>query len=210
MKNATYLFAGIFASFALGWLGLAMVPQMQIGNLQPQVDEDAGDVYPINISGVVEQGRKVYAANGCFYCHSQEIRDPQMGADESRDWGARRTVARDYIYDTPLMLGSMRNGPDLTNIGVRQRSAQWHYRHLYNPRSVTPASIMPPFRFLFETKKITGARSEDALDLTGADAPPDGWEVVPSHQAKSLVGYLLLLDRSHPLKEIKGSQEAAK
>ena len=210
MKSSTTLFAGIFATFALGWLGLVAVPEGQIGHLQPQVDEDSGDVYPVDISGVVEQGRRVFASNGCFYCHSQEVRGPMMGADESRGWGARRTVARDYLYDTPVLLGSMRNGPDLTNIGARQRSAEWHYKHLYNPRSVTPASIMPPFRFLFEKKKITGARSENALVLADADAPPEGYEIVPTSEAKALVGYLLMLDRSHPLKEVKGSQEAVK
>jgi cytochrome c oxidase cbb3-type subunit 2 len=210
MKSSTTLFTGIFATFALGWLGLAVVPHHQIGKLQPQVDEDAGDVYPVDIAGIVEQGRRVYAANGCFYCHTQQIRDLQMSADETRGWASRRTVPRDYLYDKPLMLGLMRNGPDLTNIGVRQRSAQWHYKHLYDPRSVTPGSIMPPFRFLFEKKKITGQRSEDALQLTGSHAPPAGYEVVPTSAAKSLVGYLLLLDRSHGLKEVKGSQEAAK
>ena len=34
---------------------------------------------------------------------------------------ARRTVARDYIFDNPPLLGSSRIGPDLANVG----SAKW-------------------------------------------------------------------------------------
>ena len=64
---------------------------------------------------------------------------------------------------------------------------------------------MPPYRYLFETKKISGQRSVDALDLTGLDAPEPGYEVVPKPEATKLVAYLLSLDKSHPLKEVKGS-----
>jgi cytochrome c oxidase cbb3-type subunit 2 len=112
-------------------------------------------------------------------------------------------VARDYIYGAPVQLGTMRNGPDLTNIGVRQANAEWHYLHLYNPRTVTPGSIMPPFRFLFEKRKIIGQRSAEAVELTGDDAPPVGYEVVPTREAQSLVAYLLSLDSEHPLQGVK-------
>src|SRR5579862_5850012 len=120
-----------------------MIPESQIGHLTPQVDEEGGDVYPVNISGVLDQGRRVYAAEGCFYCHSQQVRPDHIGPDIERGWGTRQTAARDYIYDRPALLGTMRNGPDLANIGARQKSAQWHYLHLYNPRSLTADSIMP-------------------------------------------------------------------
>ncbi len=207
MKNFPFIFGGIFATFALSFLGLAMAPQLQIGNLQPQVDQEAGDIYPINAGGQAEQGRRVYIANGCIACHSQQVRDDQMGADLKRGWGSRRTVARDYIYDDPVLLGNARTGPDLTNIGGRQSSAIWHYLHLYSPRYVTPGSIMPPFRFLFEKRKITGQRPDDALDLTGVEAPEWGYEIVPKPEAKALVAYLISLDRNHPLKEA-GPMEA--
>ncbi len=201
MKTFPAVFAGIFATFAIGWAGAVMVPQFQLGSLEPQVDEDTGDIYPVNIGGITDQGRQVYKSEGCFYCHSQQVRGKFDGSDIDRGWGVRRTVARDYIYDNPAFLGSMRNGPDLSDIGARMKLAQMHYRHLYDPRSVTPGSIMPPFRFLFIQRKITGQRSDDALDLPGADAPPPGYEIVPSQDAKALVGYLLSLDRGHALKE---------
>jgi len=208
VKGLHYLLA-IFGTFTLGWIGIVMIPESQIGHLTPQVDEEGGDVYPVNISGVLDQGRRVYAAEGCFYCHSQQVRPDHIGPDIERGWGTRQTAARDYIYDRPALLGTMRNGPDLANIGARQKSAQWHYLHLYNPRSLTADSIMPSFHFLFEKRKISGERSPDALSLTGPDAVEDGYEVVPTQDAKALVGYLLALDHSHPLKEVKEVKPAS-
>src|SRR5438270_5142364 len=64
-------------------------------------------------------------------------------------------------------------------------------------------STMPAYKFLYEKHPISGERSADALQLTGAEAPPPGWEVVPSYDAKCLVAYLMSLDQSHPLKEVK-------
>ena len=66
-------------------------------------------------------------------------------------------------------------------------------------------SNMPPYRYLFETRKIGGERSADALALTGPNKPKPGYEVVPKPEAKALVAYLMSLDKSHPLKEVKGT-----
>jgi cytochrome c oxidase cbb3-type subunit 2 len=219
VKHASLLFTGLFASFAAAWWGLILIPQAQIGELQPQVDEENGDVYPRNVGGVQEQGRKVYLANGCIYCHTQQVREPHMGPDIQREWGIRRTVPRDYIYESPVTLGTIRNGPDLSNTGAPKADdsnrkyvsdPEWLYLHLYNPRSVVEDSIMPSYRFLFEKHKISGQKAEDALALTGADALPSGYEVVPKSEARALVGYLLSLDKSHPLKEVKPTPLVAK
>ena len=82
-------------------------------------------------------------------------------------------------------------------------SAAWHHKHLYSPRSITLDSNMPAYRFLYEKRRISGELSADALKLTGKDAPPEGWEIVPTYEAKCLVAYLMSLDQSHPLKEVK-------
>jgi len=209
MKGFLIFIFGIFATFSLALVGVVAVPRAQLVNLQPQVDEDnPTDVYPVNTGGVSDQGRQVFVANGCIACHSQQVRGPGS-IDIARGWGTRRTVALDYLYGQPIRLGTMRNGPDLTNIGTRQSSAEWHYLHLYNPRTVTPGSIMPPFHFLFQVRKISGERASDALYLSGSDMPPDGYEVIPTPEAKALVGYLLSLDKSHPLKEAKASREGS-
>jgi cytochrome c oxidase cbb3-type subunit 2 len=81
----------------------------------------------------------------------------------------------------------------------------WHHRHLYSPRSITEDSDMPAFRFLYEKRRVVGQVGADALnfDQSSKDAPPPGWEIVPTYDAKCLVAYLMSLDQSHPLKEVK-------
>lgn len=117
------------------------------------------------------------------------------GVDIQIGWGARRSVARDYLYDYPVLLGSQRIGPDLLNIGNRQSNADWHYRHLYRPRSVVKGSAMPEYRYLFEVRERNGEGSPDALDLEalGMDSEMAGKEIVPTDKAKKLVAYLLSL-----------------
>lgn len=213
MSRSSHLFAGIFGAFAASCVALVFVPQLQIGGLGAQVTEEEGevvDVYPVVNT---RQGREVYIREGCYYCHSQQLRDPQNGTDIGRGWGPRRTVARDYIYDSPPLLGNARIGPDLSNVGsetwrnepegdprkAAKRDAQWHYTHLYNPRSIVTESNMPPYRYLFEKRKIGGQRSGDAVDVP-VEA---GYEIVPTAEARQLVAYLRSLDRTHALDEAK-------
>jgi cytochrome c oxidase cbb3-type subunit 2 len=80
--------------------------------------------------------------------------------------------------------------------------------HLYSPRSINFDSNMPSYRFLYQKRRISDARSADALHLTGSDAPPEGWEVIPTYDAKCLVAYLMALNHSHPLKEVRSAGAA--
>ena len=124
-----------------------------------------------------------------------------FGSDIERVWGARRTVAADFLYDYPAMPGSQRVGPDLASIGVRWPDAERHLRHLYAPSSEVKGSPMPPYRFLFECKRIGAQPSPDALKLSKEFAPPDGFEIVPKPEAQALVAYLLSLHADTPLFE---------
>jgi cbb3-type cytochrome oxidase cytochrome c subunit len=127
MKGFTPLVLGILATLAFSWLGLAYIPDLQIGHLDPQSDEEGTDIYPMPKSGMAERGRGVYVANGCFYCHSEQLRPDYAASDIERPrdaapsappkWGDRRSAPRDYIFDRPALLGKMRMGPDLANIG---------------------------------------------------------------------------------------------
>jgi cbb3-type cytochrome oxidase cytochrome c subunit len=125
------------------------------------------------------------------------------GADISRGWGIRRSVAADYLYDYPVQLGSLRAGPDLANIGARDPDLNWQLLHLYAPQALTKGSAMPPFRFLFEVRKINpgDAPSPDALKFPKDFAPPADCEVVPKPEAKQLAAYLLSLRQDAPLYE---------
>lgn len=203
MKYGPLIFVGIFLTLASSWCGLVLMPQIQLGGQQAVKIEETGEFYPARRSGLAQQGFEIYRANGCIYCHSQQVRPEGFGADILRNWGQRRTVARDYLYDKPVMLGTMRTGPDLTNIGLRQTSVGWHLLHLYNPRIVSKGSIMPPFPFLFEKQKIGSIPSPDALKLPSEFAPEPGYEIVPKPEARALVQYLLSLKANAPLPEAK-------
>src|SRR6267378_1485380 len=119
MKGFTALILGIFGTLAFSWIGLAFIPNLQIGHLDPQTDEEGKDAYPAPKSGMAERGHRIYVANGCFYCHSQQVRADYAGSDIDRKWGERRSAPRDYIFERPVELGKMRMGPDLANIGHR-------------------------------------------------------------------------------------------
>lgn len=88
------------------------------------------------------EGRLIYISNGCVYCHSQSIR--------TIDWGLgaeRIAQAGDYIQDKPILLGSERTGPDLSQEGG-EHPDDWQVAHFVNPRYTSPLSIMPAFKFL--------------------------------------------------------------
>src|SRR5438045_8214125 len=124
MKGFTSLILGIFGTLAFSWIGLAFIPNLQIGHLDPQTDEEGKDAYPSPKSGMAERGHCIYVANGCFYCHSQQVRADYAGSDIDRKWGERRSAPRDYIFERPVELGKMRMGPDLSNIGKRAPSEE--------------------------------------------------------------------------------------
>lgn len=129
------------------------------------------------------RGRDIYVAEGCFYCHTQQVR-PLSG---DQIFG-RPSAPGDFAYQTPELLGSERNGPDLSNIGVRQPSSVWQYIHLYEPRAVVPASIMPAFPWMFRIVD-EAPPGEQPVPLPPAIAPAHG-VVVPTEDGKALIAYL--------------------
>ncbi len=130
---------------------------------------------------------KISAAGGKTETHIVPV-----GADISRHWGMRHSVAEDFLWDNPVQLGSIRVGPDLSNVGMRY-DINWQLAHLYAPRSESKTSTMPPFRFLFTVQKIGATPSPDALQLPAEFAPAAGYEVVPNEDAKNLAAYLVSL-----------------
>lgn len=154
-------------------------------------------------------GREVYLSLGCVYCHSQQPRDPSFGPDAARGWG-RASTAGDYAFDEPHLLGTMRTGPDLFNIGARQPSVDWHLLHLYQPRSVAPWSLMPSFAFLFEVKP-SAAAGDQVVAVPPPYAPAEG-VVVATPEAQALVAYLIGLDHTYPARDLplrsRGEAEA--
>ncbi len=95
-------------------------------------------------------GRQIYLREGCYLCHSQQIRNLR---DEVARYG-HPSIAAESMYDHPFQWGSKRIGPDLARVGGKYSNA-WMYQHLIAPRSVVPESIMPDFAFLAQHKVDT-------------------------------------------------------
>jgi len=92
-------------------------------------------------------GRNVYVREGCYLCHSQQIRPLR---DEVERYG-HYSLAAESMYDHPFQWGSKRTGPDLARVGGKYSDA-WHVQHLIDPRSIVPESVMPPYSFLMKNK----------------------------------------------------------
>jgi cytochrome c oxidase cbb3-type subunit 2 len=193
MDNELKLVSGATVALAVATAALVVLPYMEVRDIEPPPG-----LKPYTSAQL--RGRAVYVSNGCVYCHSQQPRDRNFGPDLKRGWG-RPSVPGDYTYDKPHLLGSMRTGPDLFNIGARQPSKDWQLGHLYQPRAYSPGSIMPSYPYLFTVKDAKEAEreGEQSITLPPAFAPLVGQVVVPTPEALDLVNYLLALDHTYPV-----------
>ncbi len=210
MNRAPLIFLGVFFAIAFSWTGIVLTNHLSYADLQPVFDENEGKAFPQRLPGVAERGKEVYRDLGCVYCHTQQVRHAGFGTDLDRGWGDRGSVARDYIHEKRVYLGTMRTGPDLRNVGARFAGSggrDWHIQHFYDPQITSKGSIMPPYRFLFETRPIVGEPSADAVQskLPAHYQPPAGHEIVLTQRGQDLIAYLLAL-KDGPL----GPEETAR
>jgi cytochrome c oxidase cbb3-type subunit I/II len=115
-------------------------------------------------------GRDVYVAEGCNNCHSQMIRPIRA---ETMRYG-EYSKPGEFVYDHPFLWGSRRIGPDLQRVGGKYPDL-WHVRHMIDPRSTTPQSIMPAYPWLARDRVDWGAvaRGVAAQVTLGVPYPPD-------------------------------------
>jgi cytochrome c oxidase cbb3-type subunit 2 len=199
------IMAGLGAAFGVPWLLLIVLPYLRMASAEPvPYAEDAGSevaAYPdpqIYQTGESDFGAKIYASEGCAYCHTQVVRPTYAGADMWRPgWGgreedglARETRPQDYAGEEYAYLGYQRIGPDLANVGSRFPDREWHHRHLYDPQAMsleTRDSVMPSFRHLYKKAPagVSGTAGSNAIELK------DGTVIVPTDKANALVDYLL-------------------
>ncbi|HEV3089416.1 MAG TPA: cbb3-type cytochrome c oxidase subunit II [Candidatus Elarobacter sp.] len=170
----------LLASAAFVYLCLALAMGVIPGHVLSATPPGPG-VRPL--SAAEARGREIYVGEGCSYCHTQQVRP----LEQDRVWG-RPSTRGDYAYATPQLLGTERTGPDLSNIGARQPSTVWHLIHLYQPRALVHASIMPAYPWLFETKDA--AAGGDVTVAVPAGYAPAGKVVVATQDAQDLAAYL--------------------
>jgi cytochrome c oxidase cbb3-type subunit I/II len=90
------------------------------------------------------EGRDIYVSEGCYNCHSQQIRPMRHETERYGEY----SKAGEFIYDRPFQWGSRRIGPDLAREGQKITSVLWHVRHMQNPGVLAPGSIMPAYPWL--------------------------------------------------------------
>ncbi|TYC52884.1 cytochrome-c oxidase, cbb3-type subunit II [Rhodobacterales bacterium] len=139
-KNSFYLLIGILVMVAIG--GLVEIAPLFYLKSTIEKTEGMRPYTPLELAG-----RNIYIREGCYLCHSQMIRPMR---DEMERYG-HFSLAAESMYDHPFQWGSKRTGPDLARVGGKY-SDDWHVEHLKDPRSVVPASIMPGYPFLAETR----------------------------------------------------------
>ena len=182
MKKLLQIAGGALLVYIVIVMGIAVIPAIDLSKTPP-----GPGVKPL--TALQAEGSAVYAANGCAYCHTQQVRP----LAEDKVFG-RPSAPGDFSYQTPELLGSERTGPDLSNIGNSKPSDVWQYIHLFDPRAVVPESVMPNFKFLFHVV-ATVPPGETAVPVPAAFAPKQG-KVIPTQQAKALVAYLLSLKQT--------------
>ena len=196
MNFGPFVFIGVFCTMLISWATFVFGPQVQIGGIQPATTVPHGDNYPAYRTGAEKRGLDIYRANNCAACHTQQVRPAGLGPDIMRGWGIRQrySVAEDYLYDYPVMLGTQRVGPDLANAGARL-DKQTILLHLYNPRDGrlrAVGTIMPPYPYLFKKQKIDRGPSPDALPVE-VEA---GYEIVPTEDGEALATYVASLKQT--------------
>ncbi|HVW27396.1 MAG TPA: cytochrome-c oxidase, cbb3-type subunit I [Polyangiaceae bacterium] len=103
-------------------------------------------------------GRDIYVSEGCYNCHSQMVRPIRAETERYGEY----SKPGEFVYDRPFQWGSRRIGPDLHRVGGKYPDL-WHVRHLEDPASTTPGSIMPKYAFMLT----------DTLDFHGIQRKVD-------------------------------------
>lgn len=106
------------------------------------------------------QGRDIYIREGCNNCHSQMIRPFRSEVERYGDY----SKSGEYVYDHPFLWGSKRTGPDLHREGGKYND-NWHFNHMWDPRSTSPGSIMPPYKWMYDNKPMDNSLIEKKMKV---------------------------------------------
>ncbi len=99
-------------------------------------------------------GKKIYQREGCWYCHTQQVRRPEVGVGTVLVKGdiGPESKPEDFVYDQPVLWGTERQGPDLAHVASRPYGGikEWQLLHLKDPAAFNPDTVMPSFDHLPE------------------------------------------------------------
>jgi cytochrome c oxidase cbb3-type subunit I/II len=156
LERKTVLFTILaFVAVAIGGL-VEIVPLILVDSNIPKI----ASVKPY--SPLELEGRDIYMREGCNNCHSQMIRPFRSEVERYGEY----SKAGEYVYDHPFLWGSRRTGPDLWREGdvdrLGYKDAVWHFRHFFDPETVSPGTIMPRYSW-FSKNDLDYSSLEDKM-----------------------------------------------
>jgi cytochrome c oxidase cbb3-type subunit I/II len=203
----------MFVALAIGGI-VEIIPMMKVQSNIPTIST-VTPYSPLELAG-----RDIYIANGCYNCHSQQVRPLRFETDRYGEY----SKIGEFVYDHPFQWGSRRTGPDLARAGYMgsstYKTAIWHINHFENPTMVVPNSIMPNYAFLSKKEvdvnmlpakiramKMLGVPYPDGFDtkavesyLADAQKIADelklaGVDIKPTKEVIAMIAYLHKLGR---------------
>lgn len=101
---------------------------------------------------LIRTGEHLFATEGCWYCHTDQTRTliQDVVLNGSASYPAPPSSANEYIYQHITFPGTKRNGPDLSRVGIKRPSRDWHRGHFWSPKTASVGSIMPSFKHFFD------------------------------------------------------------
>ncbi|MCE1198315.1 MAG: cytochrome-c oxidase, cbb3-type subunit I [Marinilabiliales bacterium] len=133
----------VFIALVIGGI-VEIIPMLKIQSNIPTI-ATVKPYSPLELAG-----RDIYVSNGCYNCHSQQIRPMRWETDRYGEY----SKIGEFVYDHPFQWGSRRTGPDLARAGYigssTYKTAIWHYNHFLKPTEINPKTIMPPYPWLAE------------------------------------------------------------
>jgi cytochrome c oxidase cbb3-type subunit I/II len=203
----------MFVALSIGGI-VEIIPMMKVQSNIPTIST-VTPYTPLELTG-----RDIYISNGCYNCHSQQVRPLRFETDRYGEY----SKIGEFVYDHPFQWGSRRTGPDLARAGYMgsstYKTAIWHYNHFNKPKMIVPKSIMPAYPFLSENEvnvndipaKIRAMRTlgvpyQEGFDgkaiasfMTDAQKIADelklaGVEIKPTKELIAMIAYLHKLGR---------------
>ena len=162
MNYGPLVFLAAFFALASSWCGFVLTPQLQIGRLQQtNTVGGAASTYPVARPGLAQQGMEVYRANGCAYCHSQQVGQTGTVLDIAlTDAGTNQAATVAALLK--LAEGSADHAPALTMLPTMQPG-------LSNSASATILEGLPKAFLRSSTREAANA-SIKTLNATSAKA----------------------------------------
>ncbi len=141
-----YLVVGSLLFLALGLAVTVWLPGY--------LEDPQPTVFAVEYNDVQLRGRDVYIREGCWYCHTQQVRsvETEVGTIRTKGDIGPESVPGDYVYQKPVLWGTNRQGPDLSHVSSRPYATkEWHMAHLQKPRALVPGSLMPSYEHLADS-----------------------------------------------------------